>query len=171
MHPLTPFLEESRRLLTDEYPRKIAVALGRLDGDDLWWRPNDASNSVGNLLVHLAGNVRQWVVHGLGGAADERHRRVEFARRRGPGAEETFGVLMDAVKAADAVLADLDPGVLERPVRIQGVETTGLRALYHVVEHMAMHTGQILYVAKLRGGQDLGLYDVDDTGAVRGTRW
>jgi uncharacterized damage-inducible protein DinB len=170
-HPLSGFLDESRRLLADEYPRKIAIALGSFDEEDLWWRPNEASNSVGNLLVHLAGNVRQWVVHGLGGAADERRRSGEFARRSGMGPEAAFGVLMESVRAADRVLAELDPAVLGQPVRIQGVETTGLRALYHVVEHFSMHTGQILYVSKLRRGQDLELYDVDDEGRVRGTRW
>lgn len=170
-HPLSGFLAESRRLLADEYPRKIAVALGSFDEDDLWWRPNPASNSVGVLLVHLAGNVRQWVVHGLGGLPDVRERAAEFARRGGLGPEEAFGVLMDSVRAADGVLAGLDPALLDRPLRIQGIETTGLRALYHVVEHFSMHTGQILYIAKLRAGRDLGLYDVDEGGEVRGTRW
>lgn len=170
-HPLAPFLEESRRLLADEYPRKIAVALRSFDEEDLWWRPNPASNSVGNLLVHLAGNVRQWVVHGLSGAPDQRERAAEFARRSGLGPEEAFGVLMDSVRAADRELARLDPAILERPIRIQGVDTTGLRALYHVVEHFSMHTGQILYIAKLRTGTDLELYDVDEGGRVRGTRW
>lgn len=169
--PSAGFIQESRRLLADEYPKKIAVALGSFDEEDLWWRPNEASNSVGNLLIHLAGNVRQWVVHGLGGATDERQRAAEFARRSGMGPEEAFGVLMDAVQAADAVLARLDPEVLGRSLRIQGVETTGLRAIYHVVEHFSMHTGQILYVAKLRGRRDLRLYDVDEGGRVRGTRW
>lgn len=171
VHPLDPFVAESRRLLADEYPRKIAVALGELDQESLWWRPNPASNSVGNLVVHLAGNVRQWIVHGLGGEADERARSAEFALRGGPGAEELFGTLMASVKAADRVLADLPAAALAEPRTIQGIRTTGLRALYHVVEHFSMHTGQILYVAKLRGGRDLGLYEVDDQGRVTDTRW
>jgi uncharacterized damage-inducible protein DinB len=170
-HPLDAFIAESRRLLSDEYPRKIAVALGELGDEDLWWRPNASSNSAGNLVVHLAGNVRQWVVHGLGGAPDQRDRAGEFARSGGLGAEEVFGSLMASVQAADAVLADLPPERLDAPFRIQGIDTTGLRALYHVVEHFSMHTGQILYIAKLRGGRDLGLYDVDDVGRVIGTRW
>lgn len=170
-HPLSAFLDESRRLLADEYPRKIAVALGPMSEEDLWWRPNEVSNSVGNLLIHLAGNVRQWVVHGLSGADDERHRAAEFARRSGLGPEEAFGILMESVQAADRVLATLDPATLGEPRTIQGVDTTGLRALYHVVEHFSGHTGQILYIAKLRQAQDLGLYDVDEDGKVRGTRW
>ncbi len=139
--------------------------------DDLWWRPNEASNSAGNLLIHLAGNVRQWVVHGLSGAPDERQRAVEFARQGGLNLEQAFGVLMDSIRAADRVLASLDPAALGEPVKIQGVDTTGLRALYHVVEHFSGHTGQILYIAKLRQSRDLGLYDVDEAGRVRGTRW
>lgn len=170
-HPLDAFVAESRRLLADEYPRKIAVALGALGDQDLWWRPNGSSNSAGNLIVHLAGNVRQWVVHGLGGAPDQRDRAAEFARTGGLGSEEVFGTLMASVRAADDVLAGLPVARLAEPIRIQGIDTTGLRALYHVVEHFSMHTGQILYIAKLRHGKDLGLYEVDDAGRVIDTRW
>jgi uncharacterized damage-inducible protein DinB len=165
------FIAASRRFLVEEYPRKIDAALAHLDGDDLWWRPNPASNSVGNLILHLAGNVRQWVVHGLGGRPDVRERAAEFGRTGGMDAGEVMGELRRSVADADAVLADLDPAALRRGFEIQGLEVRGLDALYHVVEHFSMHTGQILYLVKLRSGRGLDFYQVDDRGRVVDTHW
>ncbi len=170
-HPLAAFVEESRRFLAHEYPAKMRLALKGFSQEDLWWRPNDASNSVGNLLLHLAGNVRQWVVHGLGGADDVRDRASEFAQEGGMTLEEVWAVLDASLADADAALAALDPATLLEPYAIQGLDTTGLAALYHVVEHFSMHTGQILYLAKMRKGGELGFYDVDETGTVTGTNW
>ncbi|NNK63646.1 MAG: DUF1572 family protein [Gemmatimonadetes bacterium] len=165
------FLQASRRFLVDEYPRKIQRAVVGMSEVDLWWRPNDVSNSVGNLLLHLAGNVRQWVVHGLGGRPDVRRRAEEFARNGGLSAAEALTVLRRATDDADAVLAGLDPARLEEDLEIQGLAVRGLDALYHVVEHFSMHTGQILYLAKMRSGTDLGFYVVDEEGKVVDTRW
>jgi uncharacterized damage-inducible protein DinB len=165
------FLEASRRYLSHEYPRKIEIAVGRLSSEDLWWRPSAGSNSVGNLVLHLAGNTRQWIVHGLGGANDTRRRAAEFARSDGLEAAELLAVLREATGDADRVLRDLDPAELMAERHIQGLAVTGLGAIYHVVEHFSMHTGQILYLAKLRSGQPLGLYDVDEAGRVTGTNW
>jgi hypothetical protein len=78
------FLERSRYFLAYEYPRKIRLAVGSLDNGVIWRRPNEESNSIGNLLLHLSGNVRQWIVTGVGGAAGERDRASEFAARSGP---------------------------------------------------------------------------------------
>jgi uncharacterized damage-inducible protein DinB len=165
------FLSASRRFLTDEYPRKIERAVSGMSDADLWWRPNDVSNSVGNLLLHLAGNVRQWVVHGLGGRRDVRRRADEFERDGGLSVAEVLSVLRSATDDADAVLAGLDPARLEEEMEIQGLAVRGLDALYHVVEHFSMHTGQILYLAKMRSGRDLGFYLVDDDGKVVDTNW
>lgn len=165
------FLEASRRYLIDEYPRKIEAAVAGLAPDDLWWRPNEASNAIGNLILHLAGNVRQWVVHGLGGAPDVRRRQREFDGRSGGDGDALLAALRGAVADADAVLAGLDPASLGARWSIQGLEVTGLEALYHVVEHFSMHTGQILYLAKMRSGRDLGFYEVDGDGAVIDTHW
>jgi uncharacterized damage-inducible protein DinB len=165
------FVDASRAYLRDEYPAKIRLALERLPDDDLWWRPNPASNSAGNLVLHLAGNVRQWIVHGLGGAPDTRRRAEEFAAA---GTSDRAGVLsaLDAaLNDADDVLRTLDPATLPHDRTIQGLRVTGLQALYHVVEHFSMHTGQILWLVKLRTDRGLGFYDVDEEGRVRGTRW
>lgn len=143
-----------------------------LTPEQLWWRPNEASNSAGNLVLHLAGNARQWVVHGLGGRPDVRDRPGEFAAGPSHGTvTDVLGRMDDALGEVSAVLARIDPVTLPEPRTIQGVGTTGLRALYHVVEHFSMHTGQILYIAKLQTGRDLGFYELDDGGAVVGTHW
>lgn len=152
------FLDESRRRLRDEYLPKIAHVVTLLDADDLWWRPNRNSNSIGNLLLHLDGNLRQWIVHGVGGAPDVRDRDAEFAARRGVTGRALVQRLRRTVLEADEVLAGLSAGDLQARRRIQGYDVTVLQAVYHVVEHFSGHTGQILYAAKLRSGRDLDLY-------------
>jgi uncharacterized damage-inducible protein DinB len=160
------FIERSRSYLVSDYPARIRVALKRLPEADLWWRPNDASNSVGNLLLHLAGNARQWIVSGVGGRPDERRRDTEFAAREGLTAVEAMRRLESALAEVDEVLLALTPDALSRTLRIQGLRVTALDAIYHVVEHFSMHTGQILYVVKLRTGADLGLWHVREDGTA-----
>lgn len=155
------FLRASRHFLRGEYVPKIGRCLDRLDETDVWWRPNQDSNSVGNLLLHLAGNTRQWIVSGIGGAEDVRRRPREFARDGGdPG--ELFDALRGTVEEACEVLRAVEPADLEATRTIQGRDVTVLEAVYHVVEHFSMHTGQIVYVTKLRTGSDLRFYRVSD---------
>lgn len=142
------FLERSRYYLAYEYPTKIRLALGAVDEQVIWKRANAESNSIGNLLLHLAGNIRQWIVSGIGGGESERDRAAEFAATDGYTKRELLALLDSAVRDADRVLAGLPQGDLERNVTIQGRETTVLAAVYHVVEHFAMHTGQIILLAK-----------------------
>lgn len=163
------FIHRSRAYLKGDYLPKIRKAVGILSPEDLWWRPNEASNSVGNLILHLAGNVRQWVVSGIGGQPDRRRRDQEFAARDDGTADELLPVLEQALKEADRVLAELDPGELLKKRVIQGMDVSVLDALYHVVEHFSTHTGQILYLAKLRTGKDLGFWEIKDGEAI--PRW
>ncbi|HEX9894079.1 MAG TPA: DUF664 domain-containing protein [Gemmatimonadales bacterium] len=160
------FLEESRRFLRGDYLPKILICLEILPPADLWWRANAASNSVGNLVLHLAGNARQWLVHGVGGAPDVRRRQAEFDRREGIPAAELATLLRDTLFEADAVLARLTPAMLIEPRRIQGLDTTVLGAVYHVVEHFSTHTGQIVLLTKLRTGRDLGFWEARADGTV-----
>ncbi len=163
------FIDESRALLTSSHLPRLVGSVRSLPERDLWWRPNESSNSAGNLVLHLAGNVRQWVVSGIGGEPDVRRRDEEFAAEGGRSREEVLGVLSAAVADADRVLAHLDPGRLLEPLVIQGTDTTVLRALYHAVEHFGMHTGQLAYIAKLRTDRDLGFYEVE--GGIARPRW
>lgn len=151
------FLHRSGAYL-DEYLTKIRFCLDELTDDDLWWRPNEASNSIGNLMLHLAGNLRQWVVSGVGGAGDTRERGAEFAERGPVPRAELFDRLEETVREARGVLEKLDETGLAERRAIQGRDVSVLDAVYHVVEHFAMHTGQIIFLAKARTGRGLGFY-------------
>lgn len=142
------FLERSRYYLAEEYPQKIRLAIEKLDEQDVWKRANAESNSIGNLLAHLAGNIRQWIVCGVGEQPDSRNRAAEFAAREGPGKDELLARLQRSIDDADSVLAELSQDDLPRRVTIQGRETTLMAAIYHVVEHFSMHTGQIILLSK-----------------------
>lgn len=163
------FIHRSRRYLMGEYLPKIRLSLEGLTTEDLWWRPNGASNSIGNLILHLAGNARQWVVSGIGGAPDTRRRQEEFDRREGPSGEDLLAHLEQAMAEVDAALDRLSASSLGDARVIQGMEVTVQDALYHVVEHFSTHTGQIIVLAKLRSGRDLKFWEVKD--GVATPRW
>jgi uncharacterized damage-inducible protein DinB len=156
------FLAQSREYLTEHYLPKILAAVDQLSDEDLWWRPNAVSNSVGNLMLHLSGNVRQWIVSGVGGAPDQRRRELEFSRRDPLPRAELVATLRDAVREADRVIGDVSRAALQERRLIQGREVTVFEAIYHVVEHFSTHVGQILWIAKLRGGLDLEFYRTVD---------
>lgn len=126
-----------------------------LSEEEIWWRPNRASNSVGNLVLHLQGNVRQWIISGLGRQPDQRNRDREFAETGPLPRRALLGGLRKTVKEADEVLATLNPSDLLRMFSIQGYNVTGLEVLGHVAEHFAFHAGQIIFVTKLKCGKDL----------------
>ena len=153
------FIEEARSQLSAEYLPKIERCLERLGDEQVWWRPNEQSNSIGNLLLHLEGNARQWVVCGVGGAPDRRARDAEFAARERIPRADLLARLRATLSEVDGVLARLDPATLLERRRIQGLDVTGLRAVFHVVEHFSMHTGQIIQLTKLLTGGDLAFYD------------
>ena len=144
----TEFLAQSRRYLASEYPTKIRLCLDVLPADAIWRRDDDASNSIGNLLLHLSGNIRQWIISGVGGAPDARRRHVEFDAREGDAGAALMERLFATVREADEVLASLDATRLAERRTIQGREVSVLDAVYHVVEHFSMHTGQIILLAK-----------------------
>jgi len=127
--------------------------------ENVWWRANPQSNSIGNLMLHLKGNVRQWIISGLGGETDVRKRPREFEATTGADAPELLRELRTTVEEADRVLANVDPSTLLEPRRIQNYDVTIMRAIYAVVEHFSMHTGQIILLAKTFKG-DLGFYDL-----------
>jgi uncharacterized damage-inducible protein DinB len=156
------FLAEARRHLSKDYLPKIERCLERLTDEQVWWRASERSNSVGNLLLHLEGNLRQWVVSGAGNGADARVRDREFAERRHVPREELLDALRAAVSEADDALARLDPAALLETRRVQGLDVTLLSAIFHAVEHFSMHTGQIIILTKLLADEDLAFYDFSE---------
>ena len=164
----TRFLERTRYYLGVEYPAKIRLALLAMPNDRLWWRANPSSNSAGNLVLHLAGNVRQWLVSGVGGAPDARDRDSEFSAQGGFTAQELLDLLEKTLSEVDAVLARTSGASLGESREIQGRETTVFAAIYHVVEHFAGHTGQIILMAKEYAPGELRFYE-DAGGLARPT--
>jgi uncharacterized damage-inducible protein DinB len=154
------FIACSRAYFADDYLPKIERCLELLSDEQVWWRANPQSNSIGNLLLHLSGNVRQWIVCGLGGAADERDRDSEFAQRDQFPRDEVLARLKQTLAEADAALANFDPDKLLEKRLIQGCDTTALNAIFHVVEHFSMHVGQIILLTKQLTAQDMRFYDL-----------
>jgi uncharacterized damage-inducible protein DinB len=156
----SPALAQEAPRLFAEYFGKIERCVGLLSPAQLWWRPNPRCTSVGNILLHLCGNLSQWVLAGLGGETFERHRREEFTAVEGEDGAVLLSRLGEVVAACRNIARDLSEEELRRDFLIQGYTRTGFGVLLHVVEHMAYHTGQIVYIAKqLVGGQaDIEFY-------------
>lgn len=151
-------IRESRRRLFEESLPRIRTCLGQLTQDEIWARPNEQTVSAGNLVLHLSGNVRQYVLATLGGAADVRERQKEFDEKGPLPTPELLGRLEQTMAEASAVISRLDSAMLLRTYRVQGFVESGLSILVHVVEHFSYHTGQIAYIVKSRKNVDLGFY-------------
>lgn len=157
----TAMIALSRRYLR-EYLTKIRLSVSVLDEHVVWARPNEASNSIGNLMLHLAGNVRQWIVSGVGGAPDVRDRQSEFDQRAPIAVTDLVDRLEQTICDVDRVLASLSPADLHTRRTIQANDVTVLEAIYHVVEHFSMHTGQIILLAKADQADRVRFYDMVD---------
>lgn len=153
------FITKARSFLGDDFLPKIERCLEQLTDEEVWWRANPESNSIGNLLLHLTGNVRQWIVSGIGGAPDERVRQQEFDERSVITRAELLSRLKRVLSDADEALAELDPTQLLEQRQIQGNDVQLLEAIFHVVEHFSMHTGQIILLTKMLKDSDLKFYD------------
>jgi uncharacterized damage-inducible protein DinB len=152
------FLEFSRRKLLEHYWPRLRASVESLTEEQIWWRPNEASNSIGNLILHLNGNVRQWLVASFNRWEDERNRPAEFAAESGLTAAQLLERLGATMDESAQVLARLTEADLIAPYDIQGYHVTGLEAVYQVVEHFGLHYGQIAYIAKSLSGRDLCFY-------------
>ena len=149
------FINDSRDFLSAKYLPKVEKCLERLSDEDVWWRAGEESNSIGNLILHIEGNVCEWLIGGVGRLPFERVRQQEFDERREISRDKLIENLRKTVNKADEVLANLDVTLLTERREIQGREVTILRAIYHVVEHFSMHAGQIFMLTKMRTGKKL----------------
>ena len=141
------FTAEADRYL-GQYLEKIEHCAALLAEEQIWWKPNAACNSVGNLLLHLSGNLTQWVLGGIAQTAVERHRSLEFAARETATKAELMAGLADVVARARGTIREAGAADLARAIRVQGYDTDGLGVVLHVVEHMSYHTGQIVAITK-----------------------
>jgi hypothetical protein len=136
-------LEAGREL--NEAMKRIEHCLRQLTDEQVWWRQSESQNSIGNLILHLCGNIRQWLICGVGGEKDQRNRAAEFAERRMVPTAELLAVLRQTVAETATALANISPAQLLRVRRIQGFEETALGAIFHAVPHFRGHTQEIIY--------------------------
>src|SRR5262245_55973349 len=139
----------------DKYLPRIVRCLQLLSEKEIWWRPNAASNAAGNIVLHLCGNIRQWIISGLGGAKDVRERDKEFAERGPIPRRLLIAQLKKTVQEAQKTIAALPADAFAREYVIQGYHVSGLVAASSVAEHFSYHAGQIIYLTKLKRGKDL----------------
>ena len=163
------FLQFSRNKLLELYWPRLRKAVEPLTLEQIWWRPNPASNSIGNLILHLNGNVWQWIVASFNGLEDQRNRPAEFSATGDLPAADLLARLGETMEEVAKVLARLTPEDLLATYHIQGYTVTGLAAVYQVVEHFGLHYGQIVYIAKALEGRDMGFYsELNKTGRAAG---
>lgn len=152
------FLKASRDKLIGEYWPRMQTALERVGEEEMWWRPNESSNSIGNLLLHLNGNVGQWLVAAFERQEDTRNRPAEFSEREHVPRAALVERLGSTLARGERVLARLTEADLRATYTIQGHTVSGLHAVFQVVDHFGMHYGQVLYIVKMLRGEGLGFY-------------
>jgi uncharacterized damage-inducible protein DinB len=164
------FIDCAADFLLDDYLPKIERCLEELTDEQIWWRANEESNSIGNLTLHLCGNARQWIIAGVGSQADTRERDAEFGQRELIGRDELLSLLKSTLAEIDKVLRALDPATILDRRQIQGHDVDVLKAIFHVTEHFSMHTGQIIMLTKMITAKNLRFYDFEDGTPVENWR-
>jgi uncharacterized damage-inducible protein DinB len=137
---------------------RISQCVERLTDDQVWARGSENENAIGNLMLHLAGNVRQWILSGVGGQPDHRQRDTEFSTRGDVNTQQMVARLRDTVNEACTVIEGLTAQQMMERLSIQKYDVSVLEAIYHVVEHFAQHTAQIVFATKMLTHEDMGFY-------------
>jgi len=146
----------------DESTRMIRKCLDQISEEELWLKPNDSLNSIGNLILHLSGNITQYVIASLGETEDNRNRDLEFSKQGGLTKSEVLKKLTDTVDLAKRVIFDAKLNQFLRIRSVQGFTFSGIGVIIHAVEHYSYHTGQIAFWVKQLKNKDLGFYDEMD---------
>jgi hypothetical protein len=146
------FISANRHTL-EEGMRKIKHCVDQLTDDQIWWRPKPDMNSIANLMLHLSGNLRQWIIAGAGGGKDVRNRPMEFADRSNRLKSEILGILGKVISEVDLVLARLTSEQLLSRRRIQGYDTTVLAAVTDSLSHFRGHVQEIIHVTRIQLGE------------------
>lgn len=158
----TLLIEETRYRLLDESIPRLHKCLDKLTKQEIWYRPNKSTVSIGNLVLHLCGNVKQWLISGIGGASDDRQRQQEFDEE-GPIATVQLREMLDQLTTEiEATLEGLSKQDLISEHQVQGYKVSGVSILVHVVEHFSYHVGQVTIMVKSRKDVDMGYYEGQD---------
>jgi len=145
-------------LRIDENTQKLTSCVNELEEADIWKRPNPHSNSVGNIILHLCGNFRQYAIASLGNSNDVRERDKEFSADGGYSKSELLKKLTDTLEEAKRIIQNTSGEELLRKRKVQGYTHSGIGIIIHVTEHYSYHTGQIIFWTKLLKDKDLGFY-------------
>ena len=151
------FIDQSIHRI-DENTKKLRTCLDELDESETWKRPNENSNSIGNLILHLCGNIRQYAISSLGNIADVRERDKEFSADGGYSKQELLDRLISTIDDAKNVMRNATETELLRKRTVQGYSYSGIGIIVHITEHYSYHTGQIIFWTKLLKNKDLGFY-------------
>lgn len=149
MHPMNDIaLATFRARITGVFPAQIRAALEALTDEQVWWRPNEKSNSIGNLILHLTGSLNHFLNRNLGGINYDRDRAAEFAERRSLPKAELLALFDDMVTKAGRTFDTMTPDTLSRPSPEPAMHAVILEDLINITAHLAAHTGQIVWIAK-----------------------
>ena len=118
----------------------------------MWWRPTDSMNSIANLILHLCGNVRQWVISGVGGAPDQRNRPQEFAQRDRIPKSDLLQMMQDVAAEFASTVSGVSDDEWIRVRRVQGYDVSGVLAVVHSISHFRGHTQEIVHMTRLQLG-------------------
>jgi hypothetical protein len=158
-HPMQPTSEQLAAAVAAEAGKELAAALekikhclGQLAEEQVWWRPSESMNSIGNLMLHLAGNLGQWIVAGIGGKNDVRNRPREFAEQGPIAKAELLRLLEEAVREAQSALSKASAAELLRLRRIQGFDVIGIEAIFNSIPHFRGHTQEIIHLTRTQLG-------------------
>ncbi|MGB5555022.1 MAG: DinB family protein [Flavobacteriaceae bacterium] len=142
----------------DESSRMIQKCLAEISEDELWLKPNESLNSIGNLILHLCGNITQYVISSLGESEDLRDRDTEFSANKSASKAEMLKKLDMTVETAKRVIFDATEEQMLKIRSVQGFSFSGIGVVIHAVEHYSYHTGQIAFWVKQLKNKDLGFY-------------
>jgi uncharacterized damage-inducible protein DinB len=157
MSVASEFLNYSAEKL-ELYLNRIETCVDKLTPEQVWARQSENENAVGNLILHLDGNIRQWILGGVGGQRDIRDRNAEFDARGGASPAELKARLRGTIEEAAAIVRGVTPERLTERIRPQGYDASVLEGIYQVVQHLAGHAFQIMLLTKLHTSQDLGFF-------------
>ena len=156
------FIDQVNQKIGHEFIGKIKYCLSLLTEEEVWYQPNSHCNSVGVMILHLNGNVRQWVLSGACGLADHRDRPAEFYPESQVNKNELIKMMDALANDLDHHLPQIKPENLIACKDVQCYNETVLAMLMHATEHFSYHTGQIIYLTKLLKDMDTGFYaDLD----------
>ena len=159
MQTLSKEFTEQSVCRMEENVLRIVKCFSELTEEEIWKKPNTQSNSIGNLVLHLCGNITQYIISSMGGNEDHRKRDLEFSTKGGITKQQLIDKLSKVVDQSIAIINKASDSELIRTRKVQAYQLSGVGIIIHVVEHFSYHTGQITFWTKYLKNKDLGFYD------------